>query len=96
MIRLIFNKQKLTNTYTLFIKANILKLSDLTKYQTCNFMHNIYHNNICPNFSLFNKKIIPYNTRTKHELYTHFTSTNKCLIHYTLKALLYGMNLMII
>ena len=45
-------------------------------------MHNIYHNNVSPNSSLFNKKNIPYNTRKKHELYTHFTSKNKCL--YTL------------
>ena len=42
-------------------------------------MHNTYHNNVSPNSSLSNKKIIPYNTRKKHELYTHFTSTNKCL-----------------
>ena len=81
-IRIIFNKPKLTNTDTLFIQANILKLPDLIKYQTCNVMHNIYHNNVSPNSSLSNKKIIPYNTRTKHELYYHFTSTNKCL--YTL------------
>ena len=45
-------------------------------------MHNIYHNNVSPNSSLFNNKIIPYNTRTKHELYTHVISNNKCL--YTL------------
>ena len=82
IIRIIFNKPKLTNTDTLFIQANILKLPDLIKYQTCNFMHNIYHNNVSPNSSLFNKKIIPYNTRNKHELYTHFTLKNKCL--YTL------------
>ena len=39
-------------------------------------------NTVSPNSSLFNKKIIPYNIRKKHELYTHFTSKNKCL--YTL------------
>ena len=42
-------------------------------------MHNIYHNNVIPNSSVFNKKSIPYNTRKKHELYTHFTSKNKCI-----------------
>ena len=36
-------------------------------------MHNIYHNNVSPNSSLFNKKIITYNTQKKHELYTHLT-----------------------
>ena len=78
IIRIIFNKPKLTNTDTLFIQANILKLPILIKYQTCIFMINIYHNNVSPNSSLFNKKIIPYNTRKRNELYTHFTSTNKC------------------
>ena len=45
-------------------------------------MHNIYHKNVSPNSSLFNKKIIQNNTRKKHELYTHFTSKHKYL--YTL------------
>ena len=94
IIRIIFNKPKLTNTDNLFIQANILKLPDLIKYQTCNFMHNIYLNNVSPNSSLFNKKIIPYNTRKKHELFTHLPQKINYYIHYTLKALLYGMNLM--
>ena len=54
LYRIIFNKPKLTNTDTLFIQENILKLPDLIKYQACNFMHNIYHNNVFPNSSLFN------------------------------------------
>ena len=87
IIRIIFNKPKLTNTDTLFIQANILKLPDLIKYQTCNFMHNIYNNNVSQNSSLFNKKIIPYNTRNKHELYTHFTSKIKCLYTLYIKGL---------
>ena len=46
-----FNKPKLINTDTIFIQANTLKLPDLIKYQTCNFMHNIYHKNDSPNSS---------------------------------------------
>ena len=68
IIRIIFNKPKLTNMDTLFIQANILKLPDLIQYQTCNFMHNIYHNNVSPNSSSFNNKIMPYNTRKEREL----------------------------
>ena len=94
IIRILFNKPKLTNMDTLFIQETILQLPNLIKYQRCNYMHNIYHNNVSTNSSLFNKKIILYNTRTKNELYTHFTSTNKCLYTLYIKRPIYGMNLM--
>ena len=57
-------------------------------------MHNIYHNNGRPKSSLFNNKIIPYNTERNMNYSLILPQQINAYIHYTLKALLYGMNLM--
>ena len=86
VVRIVFNKDKLTHSRPLFENLNTLTVYQINIYQHLNFMHKFINNKIPPIFSYFIKK-------PNHKYTANFSQSSFYLKRYSLNSTEYYISI---